>query len=129
MHARVFFSWFLGYFSLGIGKTYAVAGLYGSSVDGLHDTAFFVGDIAHPVCLPRCNKQMRVEPLHMTEQLLSLIDFEFARILDAATGTVMQTVVAINRRVGSREQILRLLDFGKLVGVLADGDFGRRRQR
>lgn len=91
------------YHILGDSNSYPVARLDVSPVYRLHDAALLVGDIAHPIRLARRNHQMRAETLHMSVQLLRLVNFEFARVLDAAAVAVAQTLVAIYSGVGGGE--------------------------
>lgn len=86
-----------------VSDTHPVARLYVSLVHRLHDAALLIGNISHPVAFPRRHEKMGIETLDMAVQLLRLINVEFARVFYAATGAVVQTVVAINGRVGSRK--------------------------
>jgi hypothetical protein len=94
----------------------------------LHNAALLVCNIAHPVCLASRNNQMRTPSLHVSIQLFRLVNLKFAWVLDAATGAVVQAVVAIYRGVGGREEVLRLLSLGELVTILQRRNFGRRKR-
>lgn len=73
---------------------------------------------------------MGAPSLDMAKQLLRLIDFEFARIVDGATRAVVQAVVTIDFGVGAREQLLRPLRLCEFLAVLQRGHFrGRQRRR
>lgn len=69
--------------------TYPIAGLHITFVDSLHNAALLIRNISHPVRLASSYDQMCLPSLHVTVQLFSLVDLEFAWVLDRAGCTIV----------------------------------------
>jgi hypothetical protein len=72
---------------------------------------------------------VRAPSLHVPVQLLGLVDFEFARVLNAAARAVVQAVVPVDCGVGGGEEVLRLSRLRELAAFLRRRHFRRRQRR
>jgi hypothetical protein len=69
----------------------------------LHKTALLIAYIPHPIRLARGTEDVPAPPIDPAEQLLLLVDVEFARIMDSAAIAIPQTLLPIHLGIRRRE--------------------------
>lgn len=81
---------------LGRRLAYPIAWFYSSFLNRLHHTPRFIRHVVHPVRFASGNEKVRRPPLHLSVQLVLLIDVEFGGVFHSACCTVVPTFFAIN---------------------------------